>query len=475
MGKVSIKKNVKPKTIKQKQKQTQNVTVNIGSISKKRGRPKRQTIVKKPIQQPTTQPIVSYNQPIFKQSTPQPIQQPSSLASSILATQSTPTAIKKEEIQQSTLKKALEEQVTNIDTAPEKVVNDLERVRKERIKKFEKPQVVEDPVSYPLFSQILSDKGDDTEEIQALKPVSMTTQTDIPFLTDSSTQTPGDISVFPAVITRRELGLLNRPPTEEESSILNKSLRYSLLDLRKAEQSRAQKKLLQARQEAEQSFQAEEPEEPVEPVEPVVEEPVEPVVEETLLKQPEQRGPAELITETPSESTPLSQPTVELGFGGLSEEPIVTSVGQILPDEPVSSSVLEIKKSSKKKSKTILSPIIPPPPLLQARETAPTILEGLQAQPYVTETLVKGNEIPEAESRVVAKISSPAVQIEQKWQELKNSGLITSKRTSSGYRKSIEELLSEINSISGNETYKPIEKPNKPGPKTVVNAEEIVV
>ena len=78
MTKVSIKKNVKPKTMKQKQRQTQktNVTVNIGTGAiKKRGRPTKKS---QPVKQAQTisQPIIqSYNQPIFKQ--------PSSLASSI--------------------------------------------------------------------------------------------------------------------------------------------------------------------------------------------------------------------------------------------------------------------------------------------------------------------------------------------------------------------------------------------------------
>ena len=110
MVKVLIKKNIKPKTTKQKQKQSQktNVIVNIGDTitKKKRGRPKRKsTIEKKPIAQ---QPIIqSYNQPIFKQSTPQ---QPSTLATSILASQNTPTVIKEEVKEESAIKKALIDQ-----------------------------------------------------------------------------------------------------------------------------------------------------------------------------------------------------------------------------------------------------------------------------------------------------------------------------------------------------------------------------
>ena len=131
MVKVSIKKNIKPKTTKQKQKQTQktNVIVNISSevIKKKRGRPTRRSkIEKQPTKPSSQQPITqSYNQPIFKQSTPQP----SSLASSILATQATPKVIAEKVKQQSSLSKALQEQNTD---EPVTKVNDLERVRGER-------------------------------------------------------------------------------------------------------------------------------------------------------------------------------------------------------------------------------------------------------------------------------------------------------------------------------------------------------
>ena len=59
MVKVLIKKNIKPKTTKQKQKQTQktNVTVNISSdiIKKKRGRPARRSKLEKQPTKPTSQ------------------------------------------------------------------------------------------------------------------------------------------------------------------------------------------------------------------------------------------------------------------------------------------------------------------------------------------------------------------------------------------------------------------------------------
>ena len=160
MTKVSIKKNVKPKTIKQKQRQTQkqNVTVNIGtSAIKRRSRQPKKTQPVKPAQS-ISQPIIqSYNQPIFKppisqQSSlassilaSQPTAQPSSLASSILATQATPKVKAEEVKQQSSLSKALQEQNTD---EPVTKVNDLERVRGERLKKFEKPAEVkkEEPI-----------------------------------------------------------------------------------------------------------------------------------------------------------------------------------------------------------------------------------------------------------------------------------------------------------------------------------------
>ena len=137
MVKVLIKKNIKPKTTKQKQKQSQktNVIVNISSevIKKKRGRPTRRSKIEKQTTKPSSQqPITqSYNQPIFKQSTPQ---QPSTLSSAILASQNIPTVIKEEVKEESALKKALIDQ--NLSTEePETKKNDLERVRVERPKK----------------------------------------------------------------------------------------------------------------------------------------------------------------------------------------------------------------------------------------------------------------------------------------------------------------------------------------------------
>ena len=395
MTKVSIKKNVKPKTIKQKQRQSQkqNVTVNIGtSAIKKRGRTTKKS---QPVKQtqPISQPIIqSYNQPIFKQPSSlassilasQPTAQPSSLASSILATQATPKVIAEEVKEQSTLRKALQEQITQVDE-PVTKANDLERIRSERIKKFDKPvneeipsfeqyniyknytrelMKQEEPIRRSLLSQFLAETQDDTEEIEVLK--AQPKQPDIPFVIDLP------------------------------------SFRSTL--------------------------------------------------------------------------TPLTQPTVELGFGGLSEEPIQTSVGQVLPPEPVSQNDLIIKGRNKKLP-SLLKAVEPPPPITEPPETAPTILEGLEANEvraadqYTTEQLVKDEPAggaPFAESIVVGPTKTRGVQIEDKWKELSSLGLISSLRTEGGQngpRRKVNDLLSEINGISGYESYEPIA--NKPGPKTV--------
>ena len=142
MVKVTIKKNIKPKkkVMKQKQKQTQktNINISIGDTitKKKRGRPtKRAQEVKKPIQQPIAPVIQSFNQPTFKQPTPQP-----TLATSILASQEKPNIMAKEIKQETAIQKALVEPNTQTEEAIPKV-NELEKVKKERIKKLDQPIV----------------------------------------------------------------------------------------------------------------------------------------------------------------------------------------------------------------------------------------------------------------------------------------------------------------------------------------------
>ena len=50
-------------------------------------------------------------------------------------------------------------------------------------------------------------------------------------------------------------------------------------------------------------------------------------------------------------------------------------------------------------------------------------------------------------------------------ERIKESKKITSKRTIDGTRRPKEDLLSEIQFIDGYESWEPIKKPNKPGPK----------
>jgi hypothetical protein len=470
MTKIIVKKNTKPRkkaTQKQKQTQKQNVTVNIGTnIIKKRGRPKKATQTK---QQPTkqAQPIISpsfssFNQPIFKP----PIPQQSSLASTILATQERPKVVAEEKKEQSSLIKALQEQ--NSNDPIETKTNDLERVRNKRVEKLEKQE------REALTSQVLSNQQDDTEEINLLS--SPPKSRDIEYMT-SSTQTPTRllsseaISHLPPITSRKELSILSSGRSTRLQSLLDDATRDKFY---------AQQQLLIGREKAEQSLSQEDEAETV-----AVDE-VNPEVaaqQEEVLKQVQERGPTELVTETVSEPTPLTQPTVELGFGGLSEEPIQTSVGQFLPPEPVSQNELAVKET-KKKGKTILKPIEPPPPITEPQETAPSILQEVRAaDQYVTEQLVKDkgpppSGIPIADAEVIdpsQRIPSETDQIEAKWNELKKAKIITSKRTVDGTRRPKEDLLSEIQFIDGYETWEPIKRPNRPGPKPKVVVAQAVI
>ena len=131
--------------------------------------------------------------------------------------------------------------------------------------------------------------------------------------------------------------------------------------------------------------------------------------------------------------------------------------------------------------KTILETPAPPPTIIQAQETTPPITDQVRApDQYVTERLVKDEPpggAPFAQAEVIeskSKIPSEGEQIEEKWNELKDAGLIKTKRTKGSTRRPLQpdpdvpknyNLLDEIRSISGYEDFKPIPKPNKPGPK----------
>lgn len=181
--------------MKQKQKQTQktNINISIGDTitKKKRGRPtKREQTIKKPIQQPIAPVIQSFNQPTFKQATPPAssvagMQPQPSLATSILASQEKPNIMAKEIKQETAIQKALVEQNTQTEEAIPKV-NELEKVKKERIKKLEQPIVKpiegafkmtpyeeNKSLRVSLLSQHLADVGDDTEEINSLRTVGL--------------------------------------------------------------------------------------------------------------------------------------------------------------------------------------------------------------------------------------------------------------------------------------------------------------
>lgn len=483
MTKINIKKNEKPqKKTKQKQKQTQkqNVTVNIGTnVIKKRGRPKKAQPTK---QTPTkqAQPIIapsfsSFNQPIFKPPIPQ---QQSSLASTILATQEKPKVVAEEKKEQTTLQKALQEQNSNdpIETKE----NDLERVRNKRVEKLEKQE------REALTSQVLSNQQDDTEEIAQLIPQPKIKN--IPYNTiDISSQTDflsTPLSRLPPITPTNTLFSLS---SSEPTSGLYGLRRYQQKKKLEANLILKQFQDLEGQLKAEEPFEEEAFATPTEAVNPEVA-----AQQEEVLSKIKGRGPVELITETPSESTPLSQPTVELGFGGLSES-VQTSVGQFLPPAPVSQNELTVKES-KKKAKSILKPIEPPPSITEEQETTPSILQDVRAaDQYVTQQLVKDEPpggAPLAESRVIdptEKIPTPLKQVIAKWNELKDQGLITSEITSEPVKSSsgsiyrpkrvLEDLLSEIQYIEGYDNWKPTATSTKPGPKgnsKVVVAQAII-
>ena len=122
------------------------------------------------------------------------------------------------------------------------------------------------------------------------------------------------------------------------------------------------------------------------------------------------------------------------------------------------------------------------PPITEEQETTPSILQDVRAaDQYVTQQLVKDEPpggAPFAQAEVVdpsERIPSETDQIEAKWNELKKAKVITSKRTIDGTRRPKEDLLSEINFVSGNETWEPIKRPNKPGPKPKVVVAQAVL
>lgn len=473
---ISIKKNVKPKKIvpkkpasknkttakrnvvqnkpsKEGHSQEQSIIFNIGTNTPK----KRSAPIRKPVKpaQSISQPIIqSFNQPIFKP----PIPQQSSLASSILATQSTPKVVAEEAKEQTTIRKALQDQHTQTDETVSKV-NDLERVRGERIKRFDKPVETvetvsemkkEEPIRHALLGQLLAEPQDDTEEIQALTRSKISAQPDIPFVSSEPSFLSPRVQPSKYVNALRGIGLSSLGPTNEllskreQRSKLLESLRRQPEEPIITETFTGPIENIVKRSKEVSQEQAEEPPEEVTKEEEV----------EVPLKQPEPRQAAEMVTQTETiePSQPLTQASDELGFGGLTEE-VQTSVGQILPPQPVSQEQL----------------------LRNQQQVVPPSLLGVRApDEYITQQLVKDEPsggAPLAESTIIEpkpKVSSESKQIELKWQELKDAGLISTLRTrggASGDRKTKQELLNEIHSVSGNENWTYIPRPNKSGPK----------
>ena len=378
MVKVSIKKNVKPKKtiIKQKQKQTQKVTVNIGSnIIKKRNykkkenkenQPVKQKLLKESISQPS---ITSYNQPIFKPPSALPV---SSLASSILATQ--PNIASQEIKNESAINRALQEQITNIDTDPEKIVNDLEKA-----KKYKKPTPVKPPIIPPtessplgynmsmsntdqirrsLITQRLDEQGDDTEEIERIKaeetkkiidknPLMRPALSTIPFY---------PIAGVGAVVTGA--GLLIDPllTMSGETVNLGGSILSSLLSSRSTEPNPLTKPIQQI-----------EPNPLSNPYQQPIEDDVGGVEEskEELYQQETKDDEPILRLQPPEPEQTILQPPEQTILQPPEPEPTI-----LQPPEP---------------EPTILEPVQPPPTILQPPEPEPTILEPFQPPPTILE------------------------------------------------------------------------------------------
>jgi hypothetical protein len=336
----------------------------------------------------------------------------------------------------------------------------------------------EEPIRHALLGQLIAEPQVDTEEIAQLTPAPK--KKDIPFNTiDITTQT--NFSSTP---------LSRLPPITSTSNLFSLSSSEPLPSLYKL-QRYAQRKRVEADLISKQFKKLIEEEEAAEPPEPedLFEEETPPEVlkqinsnvEETppeVLKQSQERGPAELITETPSEPfQPLSQASDELGFGGLNET-IQTSVGQILPPEPISQGALEVKEEKKKKGKTILKPIEPPPAITAQQEIAPSILQDVRAaDQYVTEQLVKDEPpggAPQAEARVVEPkvIRTQSQQVKDLWDQLKApggplEGINTSRGP--GKHKSTKDWIEDIRTVPGYETYVLPPKQEgalKPGPQS---------
>jgi hypothetical protein len=447
MSKISIKKNIGP-TKKQKQKQTQkqSVVVNIGAVGKTRRRtrqPPRQSLKKSLTTQPPVAIAPTFAPSFFNRQPNQPNQSllatPNQL---LLAQQEKPKVLVEEVKEQSALRKALQEQ--NDETAePVVKVNDLEKVRAQRVKKFE-PSVApietaklygeEEPIRGGLLGQVLSQPSERTDETLGL----LSQQKQIPYNPTGALSSLG--FTFPGSI----IDVSEREAREEEAIA-------TAFKGRRGKEFKTRQALLEELK----SFG-------------IIVGADEALVEaqkgtRTLppLRREPQRGAAELVVEDIAEPTPLTKQTSELGFGGLAEEPTQTDIafeppepepqpssGEFLPIAPVSQTGLSILEAQQ-----------PPPPLL--------------AQPYVTERLVKEDlGPPEAEARVLES-RTEKTQIKELWDQLIRDGVLkaSSKIDDRSRNKTRSELLADINTVSGYEDYKPVKQEVKNTGKTAKKAE----
>lgn len=464
MGKVSIKKNVKPKTIKQKQKQTQktNVTVNIGSISKKRGRPKRQSHIekKKPTQQPIYQPIVS-NQPIFKQTNPQP----QSLASSILATQEKPKIVSNEIKQESAITRALVEQNTNTDD-PENLVNDLEKTKKKVIipTPVKPPTITPIPVKPPfitpsqttetnsirkaLLSQSLNDQGNDTEEIQRIK---------VSTLPLYPLAAAGRLGIEATSALKMGAGVASSAlPYVGAGGVVLGSLGLGVASLAGSGLYSGAKSLLSSRTNEQNpltgSYQQPPDDETKEEL---------PILEESKDSEP----PEPLTQQQPIEQTilqpPELEPTILQQVQPEPEEDYSSFINDLtipptLPEEiPPIQTEAKVPKEKKDIKKN--------PSLLEPSATKSSLTQALQAEEPQASQVLEATRIEESAVRE----KTPATQVNELWEMLKDEH--GGKKTSGPSRyKTVPQKVNDIRKVTGYENYvapvKTIENTGKTGP-----------
>jgi len=474
MVKVSIKKNIKPKKIKQKQKQkqTQKVIVNIGTTSKKAiSRTRKQKPIKQePIKQqtkPTTtatiQPsIVSYNQPIFK-----PPVSPPTLASSILASQSTPNIVSKEIKEESTIKRALIEQEKNVDD-PERLINDLEKDKKKvKIPVSVKPPIIPPviPAIIPpsqisetnsirraILSQRLDEQGDDTEEISAL-------QSAVPYVLGGA----GLLASSAGVIAGSTI-YDSVPPIVTFGSGLLSGAR-SLL---------SQNPLTQVSQPIEPNALSNPYEQPIEEVkeeEPILgetkdEENIPIQQEEEIFYepiQPEEEQPLQQVPEAPSILQP-PQPEAPILQQVQPEEDL--TISPTLPDElPPIQKEAKVPKEKKdiKKNPSILEAKASEVSLLEPVATVPSILESTKAEEatsvlgqIITPEYLTGYE----EALYLFK----KLKIEGKIDKNVTQDKVSDTTVSGKVKKSEQDFTNDINKVTGYENWKA--KPTKKGRKT---------